>query len=336
MLHMLDADLRLESRAHHASDNLLSLFAGTHNQLSINLNQHRLRLASDFVAMAFVQQLPQTALATPMPEVRAAFVAIPEMQRLQGVLCGIPFIIVGGAVRDILRKPTEMPKDIDCQVSLPSKEDILCLVREHYEEAEIKVQPLAVTIGKATDSLDGIDLLVAQPNFDPSAVENDVNSLMFDVDAGTLIDPFGTGLQNLRAGKFRIVEPDLEAWYSYQMPGRRNNGKAPRLLKMLNMGLTFAEPQQQAEFIACLRAHLPNDLVEKVVAGKFSAWALVLGMNIRGDTFDFRTGDIHVGTCPLKQANYDGCLEALCALDATLGHTVRDYMAQVTALGACP
>ena len=286
--------------------------------------------------MAFAQQLPQSAVVTTMPEVRAAFLSIPEVQRLQEALRGVPFIIVGGAVRDTLRKPKEIPKDIDCQLNLPSKEDILRLVQKHYNEEEIKVQHLAVTVGKATDRIDGIDLLIAQPNFVPAAVENDVNSLMFDVEAGALIDPFGTGLQNLRAAKFRIVESDMEAWYSYQMPGRKNNGKAPRLLKMLHMGFSFADPAQQAQFIACLQEHLPNDLVEKVVAGKFSAWAMVLGMNIRGDTFDFRTGNVHVGTCPLKKAKCEGCQAALLNLDASLGHAVQNYMTQVTELGVCP
>ena len=286
--------------------------------------------------MAFTQQLPQTALVTAMPEVRAAFLAIPEVQRLRVALLDTPFRIVGGAVRDIIRRPAEMPKDIDCQLSLPSKEDILRLVQTHYEEEEITVQQMAVTVGKATDRIDGIDLLVAQPAFEPAAVENDVNSLMFDLEAGTLIDPFGTGLQNLRAGKFRIVESDMEAWYSYQMPGRKNNGKAPRLLKMLHMGFSFADPAQQTQFVACLQAHLPNDLVEKCIVGKFSAWAMVLGMNIRGDTFDFRTGDIQVGTCPVKAANYQGCLEALCNLDTGSGNIVKEYMAEVTQLGKCP
>ena len=286
-------------------------------------------------AMAF-QQLPKTAVMTAMPEVSAAFQAIPEVQSLQIALKGTHFIIVGGAVRDIIHKPGGMIKDIDCQVSLTSKEDILDLVRKHYDEDDIKVQPMAVTVGQATDRIDGIDLLVAQPNFEPAAVENDVNSLMFDLETGTLIDPFGTGLENLRAAKFRIVEPDMEAWYSYQMPGRRNNGKAPRLLKMLYMGFAFADPDQQSQFIACLQAHLPKDLTEKVIAGKFSAWAMVLGMNIRGDTFDFKAGTVHVGTCPIKQAKYEGCLAALLHLDDSLGHAVQDYMAQVTELGACP
>jgi hypothetical protein len=289
-----------------------------------------------FVAMAFIQQIPQTALVTSMPAVRAAFLAIPEVQRLQVALEGTPYIIVGGAVRDMLRQPTEMPKDIDCQVALPNKADVELLMKKHYSEEEIKVQPMAVTVGKATERIDGIDLLVAQPNFEPAAVENDVNALMFDLEAGTLIDPFGTGLENLRAAKFRIVETDMEAWYSYQMPGRNNNGKAPRLLKMLNMGFSFADPAQQDQFIACLQNHLPNDLEEKVIAGKFSAWAMVLGMNIRGDTFNFGTGNIQAGTCPLKKAKYEGCLAGLISLDATLGATVQEYMAQVTESGACP
>ena len=287
--------------------------------------------------MSSVQQLPQSAVVTSMPDVRAAFLSIPEVQRMQGALPGVSIKIVGGAVRDILRKPKEMPKDIDCQLDLPSKEDIFRLVQEHYSEEEIKVQPLAVTVGKATDCIDGIDLLIAQPNiFDPAAVENDVNSLMFDLEAGTLIDPFGTGLENLRAAKFRIVESDMEAWYSYPMPLRKNNGKAPRLLKMLQMGFSFAEPAQQAQFIACLRAHLKKDLAEKVIAGKFSAWAMVLGMNIRGDTFDFRTGTVNVGTCPLKRAKYEGCLAALLNLDASSGRVVQYYMSEVTEFGACP
>ena len=285
--------------------------------------------------MTFFQQLPQSAVVTAMPEVRAAFLSIPEVRRLHEAMRGVRFIIVGGAVRDIIRKPKEMPKDIDCQLDLPSKEDILRLVQEHYKEGEIKVQLIAVTVGEATDLIDGIDLLIAQ-DIVPAAVENDVNSLMFDLEAGTLIDPFGTGLENLRAAKFRIVESDMEAWYSYQMPGRKNNGKAPRLLKMLHMGFSFAEPVQQAQFIACLQEHMPNDLVEKVIAGKFSAWAMVLGMNIRGDTFDFKTGNVHVGTCPHKQAKYEGCLTALLNLDATSGHAVQNYMAQVTEFGVCP
>ena len=285
--------------------------------------------------MTFFQQLPQSAVVTAMPEVRAAFLSIPEVRRLHEAMRGVRFIIVGGAVRDIIRKPKEMPKDIDCQLDLPSKEDILRLVQEHYKEGEIKVQLIAVTVGEATDRIDGIDLLIAQ-DIVPAAVENDVNSLMFDLEAGTLIDPFGTGLENLRAAKFRIVESDMEAWYSYQMPGRKNNGKAPRLLKMLHMGFSFAEPVQQAQFIACLQKHMPNDLVEKVIAGKFSAWAMVLGMNIRGDTFNFKTGNVHVGTCPHKQAKYEGCLTALLNLDATSGHAVQNYMAQVTEFGVCP
>ena len=285
--------------------------------------------------MAFMGEfLPKTAVVTAMPDVRAAFLAIPEVQRLQRALHATPYIIVGGAVRDIIRKPTEMPKDIDCQVALPQKEDVLLLMQKNYEETEIKVQPMAVTVGKATDRLDSIDLLVMQRHFEPAAVENDVNSLMFDLEAGALIDPFGTGLENLREAKFRIVEPDMEAWYTYQMPGRKNNGKAPRLLKMLYMGFSFADPAQRAQFIACLQAHLPNDLEEKVIAGKFSVWEMVLCMNIRGDTFDFSTGGIHRGTCPLKAAKYEGCLAALCDLDANLGSIVKDYMKQVTDAGS--
>ena len=105
---------------------------------------------------------------------------------------------------------------------------------------------------------------------------------------------------------------------------------------MLYMGFSSADPAQRAQVVACLQAHLPNDLVEKVIAGKFSAWVMVLRMNIRGDTFDFSTGGIHSGTCPLKAAKYEGCFAALCDLDATLGSVVQDYMKQVTDRGACP
>ncbi len=280
---------------------------------------------------------PVSTSVTSMPEIGEALRALPEMQRLQTALRDTPFLIVGGAVRDILRKPTEIPKDIDCQVGLPSKDDILNLVKNDYDESEIHVQPMAVTVGKATDSLDGIDLLPPQPmNFDPAYAENDVNSLMFDIQAGLLIDPFGTGLENVRASKFRIVDADMEAWYSYKMPGRANNGKAPRALKMLHAGFAFADSHQQAAFVACLKAHLPSDLTEKVIAGKFSAWAMVLGMNIRGDKFNFVTGEIQMGTDPLKKAKYEGCLAALSQLDQIMGQSVLDYMAQVAELGACP
>ena len=149
-------------------------------------------------------------------------------------------------------------------------------------------------------------------------------------------NPFGTGLQNLLARKFRIVEPDLEIWYSHEIPGRKNNGKAPRLLKMLHMGFSFADSEQQTAFVACLQAHLVNELKDKVIAGKFSAWAMVLGMNIRGDAFDFKTGSIQLGTSPLKLAKYEGCLAALMQLDSISGQSVRNYMNLVSAGGACP
>ena len=280
--------------------------------------------------------LPAVAVISLMPGMRTAFLAIPEVQRLQAALRETKFYIVGGAVRDLLRNPGEIPKDIDCQVCLPTKEDILSLVRGHYEDEEIKLQPLAVSVGSATDTLDGIDLLPAHYNFDSAAVENDVNSLMFDLDAGSLIDPFGTGFCNLSAGHFRIVASDMEAWYSYPIPGRSNNGKAPRVLKMLHMGLTFAEPQQQEDFLDCLRSHFPKDLEEKVVNSKFSAWAVVLGMNIRGDTFNWVTGEVHVGMCPLKLAKYEGCLTALLRMDYKLGSAVKDYMSHVTVHGCFP
>jgi len=286
---------------------------------------------------AVMSYLPDTAVTTPMPQIRDAFQALPEMQRLEKALKGTEYRIVGGAVRDIVRDPTEIPKDIDCQVDLPNKDAILALMQHHYEPSEIKVQPLAVTVGSATDKLDGIDLLVTQPASNPTAAENDVNSLMFDMKGvGTLIDPFGTGLANLRAGRFRIVEPDMEAWYSHQLPNRKNNGKAPRLLKMLNMGLSFADPCQEAAYVTCLKTHLPKDLTDKVIGDKFSAWAMVLGSNIRGDTFDFSTGNIQVGTSPEKIAKYNGCLAALAHLDASLGDMVQKYMTQVTERGACP
>ncbi len=89
--------------------------------------------------------LPHSTLMEPMPEIQAAFFAIPEMQRLHSMMRNrdipIPYFIVGGAVRDIVLKPNEMPKDIDCQVCLPSKDDIHGVVAEYYEASEIKVQP---------------------------------------------------------------------------------------------------------------------------------------------------------------------------------------------------
>lgn len=141
--------------------------------------------------LRFMLQLPQTGVVIDMPEIRAAFLAFPQMRRLQDALRPVPFFVVGGAVCDILRKPTELPKNIQCQVLLPRKEDILRLMQKHYKEAEIKVKALAVSVGNPTDGLDGIDLLVAHSNFDPAAVENGVNSLMFDLKEGALIDPFG-------------------------------------------------------------------------------------------------------------------------------------------------
>ena len=85
----------------------------------------------------------------PMPQIQAAFFSIPEMQRLHSIMRNrdipIHYFIVGGAVRDIVLKPNEVPKDIDCQVCLPSKDDIYEVVTEYYEASDIKVQSLAVT-----------------------------------------------------------------------------------------------------------------------------------------------------------------------------------------------
>ena len=53
------------------------------------------------MAGVFGEAFPTTTVLTPMPEVRDAFLAIPEVRRLQVALGEVPFIIVGGAVRDV-------------------------------------------------------------------------------------------------------------------------------------------------------------------------------------------------------------------------------------------
>lgn len=280
-----------------------------------------------------------------MPVAREIFLKIHEVQRLQKALQGTNYIIVGGAVRDIVRyifsgladqDILRFLKDIDCQVDLPNKEDLTNLMKKHYREHEMKVQQLAVTVGSPTDLIEAIDVVLFQRDFDPKASENDVNSLIFILETGMLVDPFGTGLENLRKLQFRIVEPDIETWYTCPYQGRANNGKAPRLLKMLNMGFSFEDAAQQAQFIACVKRHFPQDLTDKVIQEKFSVWAMVLGMTIRGDIFNRNTGEITVGTCPIKRSKYEGCLAALCKLDAVLGEQVRVYMNEVTKRHMCP
>ena len=216
--------------------------------------------------------LPTVAVISLMPGMRTAFLAIPEVQRLQAALRETKFYIVGGAVRDLLRNPGAIPKDIDCQVCLPTKEDIFSLVRGHYEDEEIKLQPLAVSVGSATDTLDGIDLLPAHYNFDSAAVENDVNSLMFDLDAGSLIDPFGTGFCNLSAGHFRIVASAMESLVFLPVSWKKQQWQGSTRFEDASYGSHFRRTTATGRFPRLFAESLPQGL------GRESCELQVFGM----------------------------------------------------------
>jgi len=256
----------------------------------------------------------------------------PEVRRVVKGF-GVPSVIVGGAVRDLLS--VRKTKDVDLNIAL-TKEEILAAAEKFTDPEDIKVGPLAVTIGPATANADAIDCLpFAQMSYDPEYAENDVNSLMYDPTLKLIIDPFGTGMEGVSTRTFRIPTNDFEAWYRFKIPGRANNGKVPRVFKMLQHGFRFGDRSQQAEFNRlCDRKF--RDLVEIVIAGKFSTLATVLLMNVRGDSFDFKTGRITKSKNALKLEKFDMLLQAMEELNPAFHRRVTEYLATVEESGLCP
>ena len=257
---------------------------------------------------------------------REKFLAIPEVQRLHHAFAaeGIEYFLVGGAVRDLLCDCADV-KDIDCHVKA-SRVRLLEFAARHYE-SEVKVQPLAVTVGTA-GTVDAIDLVPFNlALYDRNYVECDVNSLAFHLESATVVDVFSTGYYNVLHKRMRIPADSLEVWYSAKFPGRANNGKVPRLFKMLAKGFKFHVPGQEDAFIQiCIDKF--DDLIAPTTAGTYSALQVVLGMTIRGDTFVFGgpcNGQVTVGTDPSKVAKYECCLESAVRLDSRLA-IFRGYM----------
>merc|ERR1712032_853246 len=141
-----------------------------------------------------------------------------------------------------------------------------------------------------------------------------------------VIDPFGTGIEGIATYTFRIPTEDFEAWYSFKIPGRANNGKVPRLFKMLVHGFKFRDVRQQAKFNQLCDRHF-RDLVEIVIADKFSTLAMVLLMNIRGDSFDFKTGRITKSADAHKLRTFDALLRAMKELNPFFHRRVTTYLA---------
>ena len=286
-------------------------------------------------------KFPETMTVTDNQAMKKAFLDMPAVKRVSDVLLKnreLSFMIVGGAVRDLLQNSSAHIKDVDIQVALEvegddpidkidnfkkTMKDIM--ISNGYQKQEVKVDKLAVIIGEPTRVLDGIDILLAQSQYSAADAENDVNSLMFDLDKGLLLDPFGTGVANTRKSQFRIVA-DVNEWYAHKIPSRRHNGRWPRLLKMLQKGFGFADPEQRQAFIKLGNSQWHNLADRESGAGLFSVLTIVLGMNVRGDRLDFKTGEIKASTDPEKIQKFDECMRKLRFLDSDLHDKVLKHL----------
>ena len=78
-------------------------------------------------------------------------------------------------------------------------------LKKHYDEKELVTYPIAIQVGKSTDSMDAIDVRQALDKyFMFNYVENNVNCLLFDLETDRLIDMSGTGISDCLQKKFRI------------------------------------------------------------------------------------------------------------------------------------
>ena len=261
---------------------------------------------------------------------QAKFFDIPGVRRLHDALAaeGIPYFLVGGAVLDLICGCTEV-KNIDCHLQGVSKERLREFTQKCYEgeSQEQPLQPFAVTVRKAC-SIDAIDLIPFGLHlYDSNFADSDVNALAFHLESGTVVDTFGSGYHNAQQKRFRIPAQSFESWYQAEYPGRINNGKILRLLKMLANGFAFQITDQKDAFVQlCIDKF--EDLAAPTIAGLFSTLQVVLGRDIRGDTLHFadpNPGQITVGTDPQKVAKYERCLDSAEKLDSRLV-MIRDYM----------
>lgn len=247
---------------------------------------------------------------------------LPEMQKITASLSRFPLLVVGGAVRDLLtNSDIIIPKDVDFQI-VGDKDNIMEVLKKNYAEKDLKSNPIAIVVGESTEKLDAFDVRSAMCKYyNFNYIENDVNSLMYDLNSNCIIDITGTGVENNRKRKFSIVAEDLDTWHSFPEPPRAMNGKAPRALKMLAKGYTFADDEQKDAYVRLLRKTF-EDHCKLVNAGKFSTYQMVLGQTVRGDRLNFTDGSITAGSRPL----YDKCIEALASLDADLAKKVVTHM----------
>lgn len=153
----------------------------------------------------------------------------------------------------------------------------------------IGINDAAVFVGTGPDDPNNLDLFpFADGLYDGNHVENNVNSMVYDPVSQSIVDPFGTGLKNIASKKFAIVADSWEAWFEAKFPGRPNNGKTIRLLKMLAKGFSLVEGEQE-KFVQVMNAHFKagkeTDLSALSIGGavKVSPIAMVLGQNIGGD-----------------------------------------------------
>ena len=196
-------------------------------------------------------------------------------------------------------------------------------LKKHYDEKELVTYPIAIQVGNATDSMDAIDVRQALDKyFMFNYVENNVNCLLFDLKTDRLIDMSGTGISDCLQKKFRIPATSMRIWNDFQEPPRTYNGKLIRVLKMLAKGFSFAGESQAAEFTSLFKEFFQAHC-ELVIAGKFSAFQVVLGQTVRGDELNYSNGTILHG----QGALYNKCLEVVrTTISPDLCEKLEDHM----------
>ena len=247
----------------------------------------------------------------------------PEVQKLSDIFTkhGFPFLIVGGAIRDLICDPTCKPKDVDVQV-VGAKLNVLAKLQQYYLVEELTTNPIGIVVGHATESIDAIDLREAMEKyFHFDYVESNVNALMFDLHTDQIIDLTGNGVSDCEKKKFRVVASSMTTWNEFPEPPRKFNGKLIRVLKMYAKGFTFAHQCQEEEFIKLFETTF-DSLCDRVVADKFSTFQMVLGHTVRGDTLNYKEGTTTRGNKPL----YNRCIEALAHMDLELANKLVAHM----------
>ena len=102
--------------------------------------------------------LPPTTILEKHEEIGNALRSYDQLNKLvQAVGDRFPFLVVGGAIRDLLVNADIRPKDIDLQM-FGSKDDIMAQLKQHYDEEDLATNAIAIVVGKSTDSMDAIDV----------------------------------------------------------------------------------------------------------------------------------------------------------------------------------